>query len=159
MKTIELSINQKVHRIEVDPEMPLLWAIRDIVGLKGTKFGCGQGLCGACTVQLDGQPVRSCQTPVGTITAKQKITTIEGASTRLEKIVQAAWIEHQVPQCGYCQSGQIMTATALLKSNPKPSQEDIENYMSGNICRCGTYSRIKSAIKTAAKNASSSSKS
>lgn len=159
MKTIELSINQKVHRIEVDPEMPLLWAIRDIVGLKGTKFGCGQGLCGACTVQLDGQPVRSCQTPVGTITAKQKITTIEGASTRLEKIVQAAWIEHQVPQCGYCQSGQIMTATALLKSNPKPSEEDIENYMSGNICRCGTYSRIKSAIKTAAKNASSSSKS
>lgn len=159
MKTIELLINQKVHRIEVDPEMPLLWAIRDIVGLKGTKFGCGQGLCGACTVQLDGQPVRSCQTPVGTITAKQKITTIEGASTRLEKIVQAAWIEHQVPQCGYCQSGQIMTATALLKSNPKPSEEDIENYMSGNICRCGTYSRIKSAIKTAAKNASSSSKS
>jgi isoquinoline 1-oxidoreductase alpha subunit len=159
MKTIELSINQKVHRIEVDPEMPLLWAIRDIVGLKGTKFGCGQGLCGACTVQLDGQPIRSCQTPVGTITAKQKITTIEGASTRLEKIVQAAWIEHQVPQCGYCQSGQIMTATALLKSNPKPSEEDIENYMSGNICRCGTYSRIKSAIKTAAKNASSSSKS
>jgi isoquinoline 1-oxidoreductase alpha subunit len=159
MKTIELSINQKVNRIEVDPEMPLLWAIRDIVGLKGTKFGCGQGLCGACTVQLDGQPVRSCQTPVGTITAKQKITTIEGASTRLEKIVQAAWIEHQVPQCGYCQSGQIMTATALLKSNPKPSEEDIENYMSGNICRCGTYSRIKSAIKTAAKNASSSSKS
>ncbi len=159
MKTIELSINQKVHRIEVDPEMPLLWAIRDIVGLKGTKFGCGQGLCGACTVQLDGQPVRSCQTPVGSITAKQKITTIEGASTRLEKIVQAAWIEHQVPQCGYCQSGQIMTATALLKSNPKPSEEDIENYMSGNICRCGTYSRIKSAIKTAAKNASSTSKS
>jgi isoquinoline 1-oxidoreductase alpha subunit len=159
MKTIELSINQKVHRIEVDPEMPLLWAIRDIVGLKGTKFGCGQGLCGACTVQLDGQPIRSCQTPVGTITAKQKITTIEGASTRLEKIVQAAWIEHQVPQCGYCQSGQIMTATALLKSNPKPSEEDIENYMSGNICRCGTYSRIKSAIKTAAKNASSTSKS
>jgi isoquinoline 1-oxidoreductase alpha subunit len=159
MKTIELSINQKVHRIEVDPEMPLLWAIRDIVGLKGTKFGCGQGLCGACTVQLDGQPVRSCQTPVGSITAKQKITTIEGASTRLEKIVQAAWIEHQVPQCGYCQSGQIMTATALLKSNPKPSEEDIENYMSGNICRCGTYSRIKSAIKTAAKNALSTSKS
>jgi isoquinoline 1-oxidoreductase alpha subunit len=159
MKTIELSINQKVHRIEVDPEMPLLWAIRDIVGLKGTKFGCGQGLCGACTVQIDGQPVRSCQTPVGSITAKQKITTIEGASTRLEKIVQAAWIEHQVPQCGYCQSGQIMTANALLKSNPKPSEEDIENYMSGNICRCGTYSRIKSAIKTAAKNASSSSKS
>jgi len=152
MKTIELSINQKVHRIEVDPEMPLLWAIRDIVGLKGTKFGCGQGLCGACTVQLDGQPVRSCQTPVGTITAKQKITTIEGASTRLEKIVQAAWIEHQVPQCGYCQSGQIMTATALLKSNPKPSEEDIENYMSGNICRCGTYVRIKDAIKLAAKS-------
>ena len=159
MKTIELSINQKTHRIEVDPEMPLLWAIRDIVGLKGTKFGCGQGLCGACTVQLDGQPVRSCQTPVGSITAKQKITTIEGASTRLEKIIQAAWIEHQVPQCGYCQSGQIMTATALLKSNPKPSETDIENYMSGNICRCGTYSRIKSAIQTSAKNASTKSKS
>lgn len=159
MKTIELSINQKVHHIEVDPEMPLLWAIRDIVGLKGTKFGCGQGLCGACTVQLDGQPIRSCQTPVGSITAKQKITTIEGASTRLEKIVQAAWIEHQVPQCGYCQSGQIMSATALLKSNPKPSESDIENYMSGNICRCGTYSRIKSAIQTATKNASKTVKS
>jgi isoquinoline 1-oxidoreductase alpha subunit len=159
MKTIELSINHKVHRIEVDPEMPLLWAIRDIVGLKGTKFGCGQGLCGACTVQLDGQPIRSCQTPVGSITAKQKITTIEGASTRLEKIVLAAWIEHQVPQCGYCQSGQIMSATALLKSNPKPSESDIENYMSGNICRCGTYSRIKSAIQTAAKNASKTVKS
>lgn len=159
MKTIELSINQQVHRIEVDPEMPLLWAIRDIVGLKGTKFGCGQGLCGACTVQLDGQAIRSCQTPVGSITAKQKITTIEGTSTRLEKIVQAAWIEHQVPQCGYCQSGQIMSATALLKSNPKPSESDIENYMSGNICRCGTYSRIKSAIQTAAKNASKTVKS
>lgn len=159
MKTIELSINQKVHRIEVDPEMPLLWAIRDIVGLKGTKFGCGQGLCGACTVQLNGQPIRSCQTPVGSITAKQKITTIEGASTRLEKIVKAAWIEHQVPQCGYCQSGQIMSATALLKSNPKPTETDIENYMSGNICRCGTYSRIKSAIQTAAKNASKTVKS
>ena len=158
MKTIELSINQKVHRIEVDPEMPLLWAIRDIVGLKGTKFGCGQGLCGACTVQLDGQPIRSCQTPVGSITAKQKITTIEGNS-RLEKIVQAAWIEHQVPQCGYCQSGQIMSATALLKSNPKPSESDIENYMSGNICRCGTYTRIKAAIQTAAKNASKTVKS
>ncbi|MFM6915816.1 MAG: (2Fe-2S)-binding protein [Aquirufa sp.] len=158
MKTIELSINQKVHRIEVDPEMPLLWAIRDIVGLKGTKFGCGQGLCGACTVQLDGQAIRSCQTPVGSITAKQKITTIEGTS-RLEKIVQAAWIEHQVPQCGYCQSGQIMSATALLKSNPKPTETDIENYMSGNICRCGTYSRIKSAIQTAAKNASKTVKS
>ncbi|MEY2941176.1 MAG: hypothetical protein RJA67_861 [Bacteroidota bacterium] len=158
MKTIELSINQKVHRIEVDPEMPLLWAIRDIVGLKGTKFGCGQGLCGACTVQLDGQAIRSCQTPVGSITAKQKITTIEGTS-RLEKIVQAAWIEHQVPQCGYCQSGQIMSATALLKSNPKPTETDIENYMSGNICRCGTYARIKSAIQTAAKNASKTVKS
>ena len=158
MKTIELSINQKIHRIEVDPAMPLLWAIRDIVGLKGTKFGCGQGLCGACTVQLDGKAIRSCQTPVGSITAKQKITTIEGTS-RLEKIVQAAWIEHQVPQCGYCQSGQIMSATALLKSNPKPSESDIENYMSGNICRCGTYSRIKSAIQTAAKNASKTVKS
>lgn len=158
MKTIELSINQKVHRIEVDPEMPLLWAIRDIVGLKGTKFGCGQGLCGACTVQLDGQAIRSCQTPVGSITPKQKITTIE-SSTRLEKIVQAAWIEHQVPQCGYCQSGQIMSATALLKSNPKPTEADIENYMSGNICRCGTYSRIKSAIQSAAKNASKTVKS
>jgi isoquinoline 1-oxidoreductase alpha subunit len=158
MKTIELSINQKIHRIEVDPAMPLLWAIRDIVGLKGTKFGCGQGLCGACTVQLDGQAIRSCQTPVGSITAKQKITTIEGNS-RLEKIVQAAWIEHQVPQCGYCQSGQIMSATALLKSNPKPTETDIENYMSGNICRCGTYTRIKAAIQTAAKNASKTVKS
>jgi isoquinoline 1-oxidoreductase alpha subunit len=155
----ELNVNGKKYKVDVDLDTPLLWVIREQVGLTGTKYGCGVGVCGACTVQLDGQPIRSCQTPVGSITAKQKITTIEGASTRLEKIIQAAWIEHQVPQCGYCQSGQIMSATALLKSNPKPSESDIENYMSGNICRCGTYSRIKSAIQTAAKNASKTVKS
>ena len=156
--SVDFQINGKAAKANAETDTPLLWVIRDELGLTGTKFGCGAALCGACTVQLDGQAIRSCQTPVGSITAKQKITTIEGTS-RLEKIVQAAWIEHQVPQCGYCQSGQIMSATALLKSNPKPTETDIENYMSGNICRCGTYSRIKSAIKTAAKNASSTSKS
>jgi isoquinoline 1-oxidoreductase alpha subunit len=129
--------------------MPLLWAIRDFVGLKGTKFGCGMGLCGACTVLVDGQAIRSCQTPVSSLKSSNDIVTIEGVE-RLNAAVQNAWIEEQVPQCGYCQSGQIMSAVALLKSNPRPSDEDIDNFMSGNICRCGTYNRIRKAIHLAA---------
>jgi isoquinoline 1-oxidoreductase alpha subunit len=153
MKTFNLNINNKAVKIDADPDMPLLWVIRDIAGLTGTKFGCGMGLCGACTVHLDGQPIRSCQTPVSSLKASQKITTIEGISENLEHVVQKAWIEHQVPQCGYCQSGQIMSAVALLKVNPNPSDQDIDDYMSGNLCRCGTYQRIKAAIHTASKNA------
>ena len=153
MKTYNLNINKKTVKIDADPDMPLLWAIRDIAGLTGTKFGCGMGLCGACTVHLDGQPIRSCQTPISSIKKNAKITTIEGISENLENVVQQAWIEHQVPQCGYCQSGQIMSAVALLKNKPNPTDEDIDTYMSGNLCRCGTYQRIKAAIHTAAKNA------
>lgn len=152
MATIKLTINGKTHTLDADPDMPLLWAIRDEVGLKGTKFGCGMGLCGACTVHLDGSPIRSCQTPVGTVKPSQKITTIEGISENIDHVVQKAWIEHQVPQCGYCQSGQVMSAVALLKTNPNPTDEEIDNYMSGNICRCGTYTRIRAVIKTAAKS-------
>ncbi len=153
MASISLKINGKIHSLNVDPEMPLLWAIRDEVGLTGTKFGCGMGLCGACTVHLDGTPIRSCQTTVGSIKPNQKITTIEGISENIDHVVQKAWIEHQVPQCGYCQSGQIMSAVALLKDKPNPTDEDIDSYMAGNICRCGTYQRIKAAIKTASKSA------
>ncbi len=151
MKIFSLNINNKTYKVEVEKETPLLWVLRDNINLTGTKYGCGLGLCGACTVHLDGQAVRSCQTPVSTIKKKAKITTIEGLSDNLENAVQKAWIEHQVPQCGYCQAGQIMSAVALLKNNPNPSDEDIDTYMSSNICRCGTYTRIKAAIKTAAK--------
>lgn len=151
MKTFNLNINNKTYKVEAEKETPLLWVLRDNVNLTGTKYGCGLGLCGACTVHLDGQAIRSCQTPVSSLSRKAKITTIEGLSDNLENAVQKAWIEHQVPQCGYCQAGQIMSAVALLKSNPNPSDEDIDTYMSGNICRCGTYTRIKAAIKTAAK--------
>ncbi len=146
---IELSINGQPHQVDVPPDTPLLWAIRDVVGLTGTKYGCGLGLCGACTVHVDGSPSRSCQLQVGTLAGK-KITTIEGLSADGSHPVQQAWVAHQVPQCGYCQSGQIMSAAALLASNPKPTDADIDNAMSGNICRCGTYQRIRAAIHEAA---------
>nr|WP_293838523.1 (2Fe-2S)-binding protein [uncultured Arsenicibacter sp.] len=150
MKTYTLTINGKRTTIEAEPDTPMLWVIRDYAGLKGTKFGCGMGLCGACTIHLDGQPVRSCQTPVSAVKATSKITTIEGISANVDHVVQKAWIEEQVPQCGYCQSGQIMSAVALLKSNPNPTDDDIDTYMAGNICRCGTYNRIRKAIHSAA---------
>ncbi|NID11306.1 (2Fe-2S)-binding protein [Fibrivirga algicola] len=148
MAMIKLTINNQPHSLDVDPDMPLLWAIRDVVGLTGTKFGCGIAQCGACTVHLDGSPVRSCSLPVSAV-AGQKITTIEGISKHVDHPVQKAWIEHQVPQCGYCQSGQIMSAVALLKQNPKPTDADIAAAMQGNICRCGTYVRIRQAIHSA----------
>src|SRR6218665_2405827 len=153
MAAYTLSINKKKTKVEAEPDMPLLWVIRDVVGLKGTKFGCGMAQCGACTIHLDGQAVRSCQIPVSSVAKKSTITTIEGISEAgTLHAIQQAWIDEQVPQCGYCQSGQIMSALSLLKSNPQPSDEDIRSYMSGNLCRCGTYDRINRAIKKAAKN-------
>ncbi|MEP6846107.1 MAG: (2Fe-2S)-binding protein [Panacibacter sp.] len=149
MAAYTLQINEKTYNIEADPKMPLLWAIRDVVGLTGTKYGCGIAQCGACTVHLNGTPVRSCSIPVSAA-ATQKITTIEGISPDNSHPVQKAWIAEQVPQCGYCQSGQIMAAAALLKKNPKPTDKDIDVAMQGNICRCGTYPRIRRAIHTAA---------
>jgi isoquinoline 1-oxidoreductase subunit alpha len=150
MASYNLTVNNTRYKIEAEADMPLLWAIRDLVGLKGTKYGCGIAQCGACTIHLDGMPVKSCQMPVGSIAKKQKITTIEGIGTEeMLHAVQEAWVEEQVPQCGYCQSGQIMSAVALLADNPKPSEEDISNYMNGNLCRCGTYDRIKKAINRA----------
>jgi isoquinoline 1-oxidoreductase alpha subunit len=147
------TINGKAVDVQAEPDTPLLWVIRDEVGLTGTKFGCGAALCGACTVHLDGKPIRSCQTPVSAAAGKQ-VSTIESmASSAVGKKLQAAWIAHDVPQCGYCQSGQIMSAAALLASNPNPSDADIDAAMSGNICRCGTYPRIRAAIHTAAKGA------
>ena len=146
---ISLSINGRSQSVDVAPDTPLLWVLRDTVGLTGTKFGCGAGLCGACTVHLDGNPVRSCQLPVSAVAGK-KITTIEGLSADGVHKVQQAWISEQVPQCGYCQSGQIMAAAALLAKTPKPTDEDIDTAMSGNICRCGTYQRIRRAIHVAA---------
>ena len=150
---ITLHINGHTHELDVDPNTPLLWVIREQAGLTGTKFGCGIAQCGACTVHLNGQPVRSCVTPVQAA-ANQQITTIEGigrGETGLHP-VQQAWIDEQVPQCGYCQSGQIMAAVALLEDNPAPGDDDIDAAMSGNICRCGTYSRIRRGIKRAATN-------
>ena len=145
-----LNINGKSVSVEAEDDTPLLWVIRDEVGLTGTKFGCGMALCGACTVHLDGQPVRSCQTPLSAAAGK-KISTIESvSSTEVGRKIQAAWIAHDVPQCGYCQSGQIMSATALLKDKPNPTDADIDQAMSGNLCRCGTYPRIRAAIHTAA---------
>jgi isoquinoline 1-oxidoreductase alpha subunit len=146
---IKLSVNGKAVSIDADADMPLLWALREQLQLTGTKFGCGMALCGACTVHLDGQPVRSCSTPISAAAGK-KVTTIEGiGKTRTGKAVQAAWISHDVPQCGYCQSGQIMSACALLADKKKPTDADIDSAMSGNLCRCGTYNQIRAAIKDA----------
>lgn len=153
MASLTLKINNKIHTVDVDPKMPLLWAIREAVGLTGTKYGCGIAQCGACTVHLAGTPVRSCSIPVSTA-ANKEITTIEGLSEDNSHPVQQAWIAEQVPQCGYCQSGQIMAAAALLKKIPSPTDKDIDTAMQGHICRCGTYPRIRKAIKTAAQMAS-----
>lgn len=147
---VQLNINGRELEVEVDPATPVLWVLRDNLNLTGTKFGCGAALCGACTVHLDGVPVRACVTPVGSSIGK-RITTIEGVhQDRFGKAVQDAWIRHDVPQCGYCQSGQVMSATALLRTNRSPDDTDIDSAMSGNICRCGTYQRIRAAIKDAA---------
>jgi isoquinoline 1-oxidoreductase subunit alpha len=146
---VTLRVNGKVHTVDVPPDMPLLWVLRDVIGLTGTKFGCGIALCGACTVQLDGQPTRSCVTPVAAVTGKS-ITTIEAiGETPAGKKVQQAWLDLDVVQCGYCQSGQIMAAAALLARKPRPTDADIDAAMAGNICRCGTYPRIRAAVKRA----------
>lgn len=157
MASYQLKINSKEYTIEAEPQTPLLWAIRDEVGLTGTKFGCGIAQCGACTVHLNGNPVRSCSLPVSSVVG-QDITTIEGLSDDNSHPVQKAWLEVQAPQCGYCQSGQIMSASALLDKNPKPSDEEIDQAMSGNICRCGTYHRIRKAIHVASNEISNGSK-
>jgi isoquinoline 1-oxidoreductase alpha subunit len=146
-----LHVNGREHTVDADPGTPILWALRDTLGMTGTKFGCGAALCGACTVHLDGQATRSCVTPISAAVG-HKITTIEAMEAdKVGKAVQDAWVKHDVPQCGYCQSGQVMSATALLRVNKKPTDTDIDNAMSGNICRCGTYQRIRAAIKDAAK--------
>jgi isoquinoline 1-oxidoreductase subunit alpha len=146
---ISLTVNGKQERVDVPPDTPLLWVLRDTLGMTGTKFGCGVGQCGACTIHVDGRPVRSCSTPASQAAGK-KVTTIEGLSTDSSHPLQQAWIAEQVPQCGYCQSGQIMSAAALLSTNRRPTDQDIDRAMSGNICRCGTYQRIRRAIKRAA---------
>jgi len=146
---INLTINGQAHAVDVDPDMPLLWVLRDTLGLMGTKFGCGIAQCGACTVQVDGAAMRSCSMPVGAV-GEGKITTIEGLSVDGNHPIQKAWIEHQVPQCGYCQTGMMMAADALLKAKPQPTDADIDAAMT-NICRCGTYPRVRAAIHTAAK--------
>ncbi|NRB48404.1 MAG: (2Fe-2S)-binding protein [Saprospiraceae bacterium] len=149
MAIFNLTINGEKHQVDVAPETPMLWVLRDHVKLVGTKFGCGIGQCGACTIHLDGVAARSCSMPISGV-ADQKITTIEGLSKKADHPLQEAWIEHDVPQCGYCQAGQIMNAASLLESNPNPTDAEIDAAMNGNICRCGTYVRIKAAIKTAA---------
>jgi isoquinoline 1-oxidoreductase alpha subunit len=151
MAIFNLNINGKSMQVDVDPATPVLWVLRDHLDLVGTKYGCGVAACGACTIHLDGNAVRSCVMPVSSV-GGSKITTIEGLSENGDHPVQKAWLEHDVPQCGYCQAGQIMSASALLSNNPNPSDEDIDNAMNGNICRCGTYLRIKAAVKTAAQN-------
>jgi isoquinoline 1-oxidoreductase subunit alpha len=151
MLMIRFTLNGQAQDVNVEADMPLLWAIRDVIGLTGTKFGCGQALCGACTVWLDGQPTRSCQTLMSDVAGKS-ITTIEGASGRVADAVQKAWVSLDVPQCGYCQSGQVMAAIALLNDNKKPSDADIDAALAGNICRCATYQRIRGAVHVAAKS-------
>mgnify|MGYP001342356913 CR=1 FL=1 len=150
MAIYTLTVNGNKHRVNVEDDMPLLWVLRDEIGLTGTKFGCGRGLCGTCTIHLDGEPTRSCMTPVE-YAEDSEITTIEGLSNDVSHPLQRAWIDEEVPQCGYCQSGQIMTAAALLKQNPDPSDDDIDVAMKMNLCRCGTYQRIRKAIHKAAK--------
>ena len=147
--TTTFLLNGKSTTLDADPTMPLLWAIREVAGLHGTKFGCGMAMCGACTIRLDGQPVRSCVMQLSAVSGRQ-VTTIEGLQSKQAKAVQAAWIDLQVPQCGYCQSGQMMAAASFLKTNKKPTDADIDAAMSGNICRCGTYQRVRAAIKSAA---------
>ena len=148
---LKLTVNGVSHEVDADPDMPLLWVLRDRLDKTGTKYGCGIAQCGACTVHLDGQPVRSCQTRIGDV-AEARITTIEGVSGRVAEAVQTAWRKLDVVQCGYCQSGQIMSAIGLLTDNPKPSESDIDGAMDGNICRCGTYQRIRAAIHEAARS-------
>lgn len=150
MANFKILVNNKTITLDAEPDTPLLWVLRDDLGLKGTKYGCGKGLCGACTVHLNGVAVRSCSVPISSV-KQNKITTIEGLSSNNDHSLQKAWHEVDVPQCGYCQAGQIMTAAALLDKNPSPSEEEIENAMSGNFCRCGTYVRIKKAIIQASK--------
>jgi isoquinoline 1-oxidoreductase alpha subunit len=147
--SVRIRVNGVEKTLDVDPEMPLLWALRDVLGLTGTKYGCGQALCGACTVHLDGQVVRACVTPVRRADGRA-VTTIEGLSPDVSHPLQRAWLELGVPQCGFCQAGQLMTAAALLKAKPKPSDDEIDQSMAGNICRCGTYGRIRAAIRKAA---------
>ncbi len=151
MEKYVINVNGKDREVSALEDMPLLWVLRDLLDMKGTKFGCGQALCGACTVHLDGEAVRSCSLPVSEV-GTGKITTIEGLSEDGSHPLQKAWVEHIVPQCGYCQSGQIMNAAALLSRNPSPSESEIESAMEGNLCRCGTYNRIKDAIVTASKS-------
>lgn len=153
MAKFNLNVNGKQQEVNVDPSTPLLWVLRDHLDLVGTKFGCGIASCGACTVHVDGAAMRSCSLPISQV-GDQQVITIEGLSEKGDHPVQEAWIEHDVPQCGYCQAGQMMNAAALLSQNPNASDQDIENAMNGNICRCGTYVRIKAAIKTASKNMS-----
>lgn len=148
---IRLRINGTTQELNVDSDMPLLWVIRDVIGLTGTKYGCGKALCGCCTVYLDGAPVRSCILPIGTVEGRS-ITTIEGLESDAGKAVQAAWLDLQIPQCGFCQSGQIMVAAALIENNPAPTDKDIDQAMHGNICRCATYQRIRAGIKQAARS-------
>lgn len=154
MAKFNLKINGKDMEVDVDPQTPMLWVLRDHLDLTGTKYGCGIAQCGACTIHLNGTATRSCMLPISVV-GDNEITTIEGLAEEANHPVQQAWLEHDVPQCGYCQAGQIMSAASLLKSNPSPSDEQIEAAMSGNICRCGTYVRIKEAIKTAAKTQNS----
>jgi len=151
MATYTINVNGKNQEVTADPDTPVLWVLRDNLNLVGTKYGCGVASCGACTVHLDGKGVRSCSVPVSAVSS-QKITTIEGLSEKGDHPVQLAWKEHDVPQCGYCQAGQIMTASSLLNQNAKPSDDEIMSAMAGNLCRCGTYNRIKDAVKTAVKN-------
>ncbi len=146
---LKITVNGERRSVDVDPDMPLMWVLREELYLNGTKFGCGMGLCGACTVHVDGSPLRSCIIPVSQVEGKA-VTTIEGLTGAVGKRLQEAWVEENVPQCGYCQSGQIMSAAALLESNPSPSDEDIDSALSGNLCRCGTYQRIRRAIRSAA---------